>query len=122
MNEGPQVSKQASVASSNGSDSCLVKLAEFFPGAISVRIPVLVARTGAGGTASTEQTVIEFGTPDTVLFASSLPLDFEDRLRLENSDGSLNIEADVVAVQLDGGKTAVAARFCGNVPNWIIKG
>ncbi|HWX54181.1 MAG TPA: hypothetical protein VN176_06270 [Verrucomicrobiae bacterium] len=115
------MSKQASVASSNESDSCLVKLAEFFPGAISVRIPVLVARVGAG-TPSGEQTVIEFGTPDTVLFASTLPLDFEDRLRLENSDGSLNIEAEVVAVQLDGAKTAVAARFRGNVPNWIIKG
>jgi len=42
-------------------------------------------------------------------------------LRLRNSDGSLDIEAAVVAVQYHPGKTVVAARFIGDVPNWIVK-
>jgi len=68
-----------------------------------------------------EQTVIEFGTPREVLFASTLPLEFEDRLRLANSDGSLDARAVVVAVRYHDGRKAVAARFLGEVGNWIIK-
>ena len=69
----------------------------------------------------TESTVIEFGTPREVLFACNTPLEFADVLRLRNSDGSLDIEASVVAVQYHPGKTVVAARFRGEVPNWIVK-
>jgi len=65
--------------------------------------------------------VIEFGTPNEVLFASTLPLEFEDRIRLLNSDGSLDARATVVAVRYHGGRKAVAARFVGQVENWIIK-
>ena len=64
---------------------------------------------------------IEFGTSREALFASKLPLEFADRLRLQNSDGTLNTEACVVAVQYNTGKTAVAARFAQDIPNWIIK-
>jgi len=63
----------------------------------------------------TESTVIEFGTPREVLFSSTLPLEFADRLRLENSDGTLNAEASVVALQYTSGRTAVAARFTQEV-------
>ena len=58
-----------------------------------------------------ESTVIEFGTPREVLFACTTPLEFADILRLRNSDGSLDTEASVVAVQYHPGKTIVAARF-----------
>jgi hypothetical protein len=68
-----------------------------------------------------EATVIEFGTPTEVLFASALPLEFAETLRLQNSDGSLDTEASVVAVQYHNGRTAVAARFTRNVPHWIVK-
>ncbi len=68
-----------------------------------------------------EQTVIEFGTAREVLFASSLPLEFEDRVRVVNSDGSLDAQATVVAVRYQNGNKAVAARFVDNVENWIIK-
>lgn len=98
----------------------MAKLAEFFPQAIPVRIPVRVSRHG-GKPAVAENVVIEFGTPQEVLFASGLSLDFEDRVRMENADGSLRIEAEIVAMQLHDGKTAVAARFLKNVTNWIIK-
>ena len=68
-----------------------------------------------------ESTVIEFGTEHEVLFACKTPLEFDDLLKLRNSDGSLDVEAHVVAVQYQPGKTLVAARFNGAVPNWIVK-
>ena len=47
--------------------------------------------------------------------------EFADIVRLRNSDGSLDTEASVVAVQYHPGKTVVAARFLRSVPNWIVK-
>src|SRR5208337_5464528 len=95
--------------------------AELFPAALPVRLPVRVTTMSAGRRRLQEQTVIEFGTPQEVLFASTLPLEFADRLRLRNSDGTLDTEACVVALQYNGGRTAVAARFTGEVANWIVK-
>jgi len=68
-----------------------------------------------------ESTVIEFGTCREVLFACTTHLEFADVLRLCNSDGSLDTEASVVAVQYHPGTTIVAARFLNAVPNWIVK-
>ncbi len=65
--------------------------------------------------------MIEYGTPREVLFAARIPLEFADRLRLQNSDGSLDTEASVVAVQYHNGNTVVAARFTQEVANWIVK-
>jgi hypothetical protein len=116
------VAKQAFVASLSADESCVAKLARFFPEAVPVHIPVRVTRMGANGvSALSENAVIQFGTPREVLFASGLPLDFEDKIRLENSDGSLDTEAEIVAMQLHDGNAAVAARFLRDVTNWIIK-
>jgi len=105
--------------------SAVAGLARFFPEAAPVRIPVQLARTLVSGDSAavnfTESTVIEFGTPREVLFACNTPLEFADVLRLRNSDGSLDVEASVVAVQYHPGSTVVAARFKGEVPNWIVK-
>jgi hypothetical protein len=106
--------------------STVAGLASFFPDATPVRIPVQLAVSGGGEVNShssnfTESTVIEFGTPREVLFCCSTPLEFADVLRLRNSDGSLDVEAAVVAVQYHPGKTVIAARFLGEVPNWIVK-
>lgn len=86
-----------------------------------MRIPVRVITLGAGRRRLQEQTVIEFGTDQEVLFASTLPLEFEDRVRLLNSDGSLDARATIVAVRYHDGRKAVAARFFTQVNNWIIK-
>ncbi len=84
-------------------------------------MPVQVTSASLRGRSVTEQSVVEFATAQEVLFASGLPLEFDDRIRLENSDGSLAAEATVVAVQYHDGKTAVAARFVEKVNNWIIQ-
>ncbi len=88
-----------------------------------MRMPVQFARlVEAGQTPDfSESTVIEFGTPREVLFACNTLLEFADILKLRNSDGSLEEEAHVVAVQYQPGKTLVAARFNRDVPNWIVK-
>src|SRR4051812_21386717 len=104
-------------------------LARFFPGAIRVRIPVniramsaaLIPQSGKEMAQATESTVIEFGTENEVLFASALALEFEDKIHVKSADGSLDVEAAVVAVQVNNGKLAVAARFTKAVTNWIIK-
>jgi hypothetical protein len=101
-------------------ESSTAKLAKFFPEATPVRIPVHLTRVGQS-TAFTESTVIEYGTPREVLFASTLPMEFGDKLRVQNSDGTLDAEACVVAVQYNTGRTAVAARFTHDVSNWIVK-
>jgi hypothetical protein len=103
-------------------------LARFFPEATPVRIPVELTRSApasegklASAAGLPESTVIEFGTSREVLFACAMPLEFADVLRLRNSDGSLDTEASVVAVQYHPGATVVAARFLNAVPNWIVK-
>jgi hypothetical protein len=131
-----------------GPASTVADLARFFPDATPVRIPVQFTRRNqtsvgkpAGGlglpenalpedalpestapeTVLSESIVIEFGTSREVLFACATPLQFADVLWLRNSDGSLNTEASVVAVQYHSGATVVAARFLNSVPNWIVK-
>ena len=117
---GP-VSREAMVTSVLTDQTCVEKLAQLFPSASPVRIPVRVTTASTGRRRLQEQTVIEFGTAQEVLFSSTLPLEFEDRVRLVNSDGSLDTRATVVAVRYHGGGKAVAARFVGEVANWIIK-
>jgi hypothetical protein len=107
------------------SASTVASLASFFPDATPVRIPVQLAlshgEVDSRPNNFTESTVIEFGTPREVLFCCATPFEFADVLRLRNSDGSLDVEAAVVAVQYQPGKTVVAARFLRDVPNWIVK-
>ena len=103
----------------NSSPTIVGSLAKFFPEATPVRIGVRV--TPAGAESFGESTVIEFGTAREVLFALTQSLEFGERIHLENSDSSFKAEATVVAVQYHNGRTALAARFTTEVPNWIVK-
>jgi hypothetical protein len=99
------------------------RLAQFFPDATPVRIPVRVTGKTISGKDFSEKTTVEFGTPREVIFGSHLPLEFADTLRIENADGSLSTDVSVVAIHyFDGNTTAVAARFMGDISNWIVKG
>ncbi len=104
-------------------NSFVQRLAQFFPDAAPVRIPVRVTGKTISGKPFSERTTIEFGTAREVIFGSHLPLEFADTLRLENTDGSLSEDVSVVAIHyFDGNTTAIAARFKGDVANWIVKG
>jgi hypothetical protein len=109
------VANETGVAPVFGSHTCVEKLAQLFPGASPVRIPVRVVAAGAAQRRLQEHTAQE------VLFASMLPIEFEDRLRITNSDGSLDADATVVAVRYHEGRKAVAARFSTKAGNWIIQ-
>ena len=101
--------------------SLAAELAGMFPEATAVKLRVRVKALRNSAPPLEETTWIEYGTARELLFASSLPLEFEDRVRIENSDGSFCAEAAVVAVQVHNGRKAVAARFLGEVTNWIIQ-
>lgn len=105
--------------------STVAGLARFFPDASPVRMRFQLARIIPGIAPTSAQFIesiaVEFGTPSEVLFACNTVLEFGDDLRLRNSDGSFDVTASVVAVQYHPDKTVVAARFRGDVPNWIVK-
>lgn len=115
------MSRATDVAPALNAQTCVTRLAELFPQATPVRIPVTIITMGATRAKLQERTVIEFGTAHEVLFGSALPLEFEDRVRIVNSDKSLDVHANVVAVRYHEGGKAVAARFADPIPNWIIK-
>jgi hypothetical protein len=115
------VTERTATEAPGDGDTCIAKLAQLFPSASPVRISVRVTALGARRKRMHEQTTIEFGTAQEVLFFSTLPLEFEDRLRLANADGSLDAHATVIAVRYHGGRKAIAARFAEEVGNWIIK-
>ena len=115
------MSTEATAPARSLQPSIVGRLAKFFPEATPVRIPIKLTKASGGNEVLTESTVIEYGTPREVLFAARIPLEFADKLRMQNSDGSLDTEASVVAVQYHNGKTAVAARFTQEVANWIVK-
>lgn len=81
-------------------------LSQFFPNAVPARLAVRVMRDGMA-----EETVVEFRTTKELLFVSTLPLEFEDRLTIAAGDGSLRAVAAVVALRVTGQSTAVAARI-----------
>jgi hypothetical protein len=114
------MAQSAKTALHSSTEGCVDELARFFSDAVPVRIPVKVYRAGDGASIA-ENTIIEYGTEKEVLFASGLSLEFEERLRLQNSDATLDLEVEIVALQLHHGKSAVAARFLEKVTNWIIK-
>ena len=65
-----------------------------------------------------EVTVVEFGGAEHAIFLSALPLEFDDRVRLEAEQGR-PAEATVVAVQYHEGRKAVAVRFLQGHWNWV---
>jgi len=115
------------------------RLARFFPDAIAVRIPIKLSRSHGHGNGNGhgeghgngnapkpkamffQDTVIEYGTPREVLFVVERPLEFADHVLVESHDGSLCVEALVVAVQCHLERTAIAVRFLKPVSNWIVK-
>jgi hypothetical protein len=102
--------------------SAIRSLAELFPSATPLRISILVSAARGNGHLLEESTVIEFGTSTMVFFESRLPLELTDSLHLENSDRSLGTDAVVVAIRDGVNHRAIAARFVGEVRNWIVQG
>ena len=98
---------------------CAEQLARFFTHMRPVRIPVQVTSLRGGASQLREATVIEFGGVEHAIFLSALPLEFDDRVRLEAVQEGRPAEATVVAVQYHEGRKAVAVRFLQGHCNWV---
>jgi hypothetical protein len=107
-----------STLSANEQD-CAEQLGRFFPQARPVRIPVQVTPLRAGGAKLREATVVEFGGAEYAIFLSTLPLEFDDRVRLESVKDGRSAEGTVVAVQYHEGRKAVAVRFSQGRCDWV---
>jgi hypothetical protein len=113
-----ELAKNANRTSAQPPD--LERLAQFFPDGTRVKMPVEVSHL-SGSSSEPVRTVLEYGTAREVIFRCGVPMEFGDRVRLTNRDGSLDAEAEVTAVQISASETLVAARFTAEVHNWIIK-
>lgn len=91
--------------------SCTEQLARFFPGLTSVRLPVLVTALRGGSSRLRETSVVEFAGLEHAILVSSLPLEFDDKVRLEGKRKAYTADATVVAVQYHSEQKAVAVRF-----------
>ena len=98
---------------------CAERLARFFPLTKAVRVPVLVTSSRGGKTCLREATVLEFGTEEYAIFLSTLPLEFDDRVRIEATGEGQPAEATVVGVQYHEGRKAVAVRFLQGPCSWV---
>jgi len=116
------VKRSTETAVSEHELGCAEQLARFFPGATAVRVPVQVTALRGGRAKLREATVLEFGAAQHAIFLSTLPLEFEDRVRLErDSHGGAVAEATVVAVQYHEGRKAVAVKFTQGLCDWVMQ-
>lgn len=100
---------------------CAEQLARFFPLAIAVRVPVQVTALRGSNMKLREAAVLEFATPELAIFLSALPLEFDDRVRLEPNRGAPTVDAVVIAVQYHEGRKAVAVRFGEGPCDWVLQ-
>jgi hypothetical protein len=100
--------------------SCTEQLARFFPGVAAVRLPVQVTALRGGATRLREASVVEFAGLEHAILVSSLPLEFDDKVRLEGSRKAYTADATVVAVQYHGGQKAVAVKFLRGPNHWMM--
>lgn len=99
--------------------TCAEQLARFFPLAQRLRIPVRVTSLRCGRSRLSEATVLEYGGKDHAIFLSTLPLEFDDRVRVDKESEGIPAEAVVVAVQYHEGQKAVAVRFSHGPCDWV---
>ena len=98
---------------------CAERLARFFPHAKAVRVPVQITALRPGNARLREATVVEFGGSEHAIFLSSLPLEFDDKVRIERDRNGCTAEATVIAVQYHEGHKAVAVRFLQGPCAWV---
>lgn len=122
------VKRFSEMAVAETAENSAERLARFFPGAAAVRIPVRVTAVRPGDTRLSEATILEYGAADHAIFVCTLPLEFDDRVRLERTSASgvsgprrEAVEAAVIAVQYHEGNKAVAVRFLKGPCNWVME-
>jgi hypothetical protein len=118
-NEGP-VKQFEEATQTEEQLGCTEQLAKFFPGATRIRVPVQITALRAGASRLREASVVEFATLEHAIFASGLPLEFDDKVRLEGNRKAHAVDGEVVAVQYHDDRKAVAIRFLRGECHWMM--
>lgn len=103
----------------DGEASCAEQLARFFPQVAPVRIAVQLVAPRVGGRDLQEAVILQFGGTEHAIFLSTLPIEFNDPVRLVKAESGETAEGSVVAVQYDEGRKAVAVRFTSGPCSWV---
>jgi len=93
-------------------------LARFFPELERVHTRALLTLPRSGSASAREIVLVEFAAFEKVIFTSALPLEFGDTIRVANEAGT-QVEAKVIAVQFQDGRTAVAAQVLNGQFSWV---
>ena len=87
-----------------------------------MRMPVQVTALRGGGAKLREATILEFGGTQHAIFLSTLPLEFDDHVRVQrDSRAGAVADATVVAVQYHEGRKAVAVKFTHGSCDWMMQ-
>jgi hypothetical protein len=100
---------------------CTERLARFFPEVAPAEVRVMLTPLRNGFGTVCESVLVEFASAEKAIFQSSLPLEFNDRVQLEQSNGSAKAEGTVIAVQYHDGQKAVAVQFVNEQSAWVNK-
>jgi len=114
------VGKSGGLALTSHEQDCAEQLARFFPQARPVRIPVQVTASRRSRCILREAAIVEYGGPEHAIFLSTLPLEFDDHVRIEATGEGRPAEATVVGVQYHEGRKAVAVRFLQGPCDWVV--
>jgi hypothetical protein len=114
------VKRSSQIALAERATDCAEQLARFFPGVVAVRIPVQATALRSGAKLR-EATVLEFGGEEHAIFLSTLPLEFDDLVRLQRDTPTSSADATVVAVQYHEGRKAVAVKFALGRRDWVTR-
>jgi hypothetical protein len=100
-------------------EGCAEQLARFFPQVAPVKIPAQVVAPRAGGKDLVEAVIVRFHGADHAIFLSTLPIEFNDPIRLVQKESGAVAEGSVVAVQYEEGRKALAVRFTNGSRAWV---
>ena len=101
--------------------ACAEQLARFFPNVEPASVPVQVVVLRAASENLRETVVVQFAGAEHVIFLSTLPIEFNDPVRLGQLEGGASTEGSVIAVQYEEGHKAVAVRFTDGPCHWLAR-
>jgi len=81
---------------------------------------VEVTASRGGRTNLREAALVEFGGPEHAIFLSALPLEFDDRVRIERLVADVRRKQPWSALQYHEGRKAVAVRFLQGPCDWVV--
>jgi hypothetical protein len=116
MNGVKTISDETVIESREG---CAAQLSQFFRAVQPVSIPVQVTAHRSGYAQLRETVVVEFCGREHAIFRSSLPIEYNDDVRLRAHKSAGQLEARVVAVQYHEDVKAVAVRFQNGPCHWV---